>query len=85
MQLPHFPRRRLASAAATACAAALIPAAASAATAGLPASAARPAHLVTAHVANSGSDTVTPITTTTNTAGKAIRVGKLPVAIAITP
>jgi YVTN family beta-propeller protein len=46
---------------------------------------ARPAHTVTAYVVNSGSGTVTPISTATNTAGKAIKVGPGPVAIAITP
>ncbi len=39
----------------------------------------------TAYVANSGSDTVTPIDLETNTAGPAIPVGDEPVAIAITP
>lgn len=38
-----------------------------------------------AYVANFGSDTVTPISTRTNTAGPAITVGALPGAIAITP
>ena len=42
------------------------------------------AQLVTAYV-GSGSGTVTPIRAATNTALKAIRVGRLPVAIAITP
>ena len=53
----------------------------------VPASAARPAHPVTAYVVNfnTGSGTVTPIRTATNTAGKAIAVGKHPLAIAITP
>ena len=50
-----------------------------------PASAAWPAHPVTAYIVNSGSDTVTPIRTATNTAGKAINAGTAPVAIAITP
>ena len=40
---------------------------------------------VTAYVANSGSDTVTPIDTATNTALPAITVGHDPVAVAITP
>ncbi len=39
----------------------------------------------TAYVANSGSDTVTPISTATNKAGKAITIGKDPAYIAITP
>ena len=39
----------------------------------------------TAYVVNRGSDTVTPIQTATNKAGKAITVGKNPGAIAITP
>ena len=39
----------------------------------------------TAYVANAPSDTVTPISTATNTALKAIKVGTDPVAIAITP
>ena len=50
-----------------------------------PASGARPAHPVTAYVVNSSSDTVTPIRAATNTAGKAIKVGHFPDAIAITP
>lgn len=53
--------------------------------AGLSASRARPAHPVTAYVTNSGSDTVTPIDTATGKAGNAIKVGKGPAAIAITP
>jgi YVTN family beta-propeller protein len=40
---------------------------------------------VTAYVVNYLSSTVTPIRTTTNTAGTAIPVGDNPVAIAITP
>jgi YVTN family beta-propeller protein len=40
---------------------------------------------MTAYVANAGSGTVTPINTATNTALKAIKVGRGPVAIAITP
>ena len=40
---------------------------------------------VTAYVANSGSGTVTPIATRTNTARRPIRVGSDPSAIAITP
>ena len=47
-----------------------------------PASAARP---VTAYVVNGSSGTVTPIRNATKTAGKAIKVGSLPDAIAITP
>ena len=39
----------------------------------------------TAYIVNEGSDTVTPIQTATNTAGKPIRVGHFPFAIAITP
>ena len=39
---------------------------------------------VTAYVVNSGSGTVTPIRTATNTAGTAITVGRGPFAIAIT-
>jgi len=39
----------------------------------------------TAYVANLGSNTVTPITIATNKAGPAIRTGKTPFAIAITP
>jgi DNA-binding beta-propeller fold protein YncE len=40
---------------------------------------------VTAYVANESPGTVTPITTATNTAGPAIRVGTGPKVIAITP
>jgi YVTN family beta-propeller protein len=39
----------------------------------------------TAYVLNSGSGTVTPISTRTSTAGPAIPVGQDPMAIAITP
>ena len=39
----------------------------------------------TAYVVNAGSGTVTPISTATNKAGPAIRTGKIPFAIAITP
>jgi len=39
----------------------------------------------TVYVTNLGSNTVTPISTATNKAGHAIRTGKTPVAIAITP
>ena len=56
-----------------------------AATAGSPASRPRPAHPVTAYVTNWGSGTVTPIRTATNKAGRAIKIGTLPDAIAITP
>src|ERR1022692_3990168 len=56
-----------------------------AATAGTPASGARPARLVTAYVVNQGSGTVTPINTATGKPGKAIKVGNSPGAIAITP
>ncbi len=48
------------------------------------ASAAVPRH-VTVLVANRGSGTVSPIFTTTNRAGKRIRTGGVPQAIAITP
>jgi YVTN family beta-propeller protein len=37
------------------------------------------------YVTNGGAGTVTPISTATNKAGRAIRVGISPVAIAITP
>jgi YVTN family beta-propeller protein len=47
--------------------------------------AARPAHPVTAYVANFSSGTVTPISTAINKAGKPITVGGNPAAIAITP
>ena len=85
MQRSDICHRRLIAVAATACAAVLIPAAAFAATAGSAAFRATPAHPVTAYVANSGSGTVTPIRTATNTAGKAITVGTCPADIAITP
>jgi hyaluronoglucosaminidase len=39
----------------------------------------------TAYVANWDAGTMTPISTATNKAGPAIRTGKTPVAIAITP
>jgi YVTN family beta-propeller protein len=39
----------------------------------------------TAYVVNTGSGTVTPIRTATGTAGKAIKVGDNPIAIAIKP
>ena len=39
----------------------------------------------TAYVVNAGSDTVTPIAIATNKAGPAIKTGKTPFAIAITP
>jgi len=88
VQLHNFLYRRLIGAAAIVCAA-LIPTAASAATAGSPAAAARPAGLVIAYVVNQGNcnggHTVTPIDTATNTALKAINVGKGPNAIAVTP
>ncbi len=48
------------------------------------ASSAGSASPVTAYVVNSGSGTVTPIRTATNTAGTAITVGRGPFAIAIT-
>jgi YVTN family beta-propeller protein len=44
-----------------------------------------PGDAVTAYVTNSGSGTVTPIGTATNTAGPPITVGTGPGAIAITP
>jgi YVTN family beta-propeller protein len=92
VKLTSHALRRLAAAAIT-CTAILLPAAAlpaaalasaggPAATAGSPASRARPAHPVTAYVTNSGSDTVTPIDTATGKAGK---VGEGPAAIAIAP
>jgi YVTN family beta-propeller protein len=100
VKLTSHALRRLAAAAIT-CTAILLPAAAlpaaalpaaalasaggPAATAGSPASRARQAHPVTAYVTNSGSDTVTPIDTATGKAGKAIKVGKGPAAIAIAP
>src|ERR1039457_3330058 len=56
----------------------------SAASAGSPASGARPARPVTAYVVSYFGGTVIPIRTTTSTALKAIKVGSLPVAIAIT-
>ncbi len=39
----------------------------------------------TAYVTNSMAGTVTPITTATNTPGKPIEVGRLPVALVIAP
>ncbi len=56
-----------------------------ASTAGAAASPACRTHPVIAYVVNQMSGTVTPIRTATNTAGKAINVGKYPYAIAITP
>jgi len=90
MQLHNFVHSRLIGAAATACAAFLLPAAAlaspgAAAAAGTLASQARLARPVTAYVVNAGSDTVTPIDTATNTALTPIPVGGHPSAIAITP
>jgi DNA-binding beta-propeller fold protein YncE len=82
MQLANFPYRPLIGVAALVCAA-LIPAGASAATAGSPASQARSARPATAYVV-SDSGTVTPIRTAANTAGKPIKVGSYPRAIAIT-
>ncbi len=95
MKLTSQAARRIAAAAIT-CTAILLPAAAlaspgPAAAVGLPAARPRPIHPVTVYVVNSGgpliSDpgTVTPIPTRTNTAGKAIKVGLGPRAIAITP
>jgi YVTN family beta-propeller protein len=40
---------------------------------------------ITAYITNTGSDTVTPIDTATNTAGTPIPVGSAPYRIAITP
>ena len=65
------------AAAALTCTAILVPAVALASAA----SGARQARPVTAYIVNNGSDTVTPI----RTAGKAIKVGSEPDAIAITP
>ena len=84
----HAPRR--VTAAAITCTAILVAAAAlapagGAAGAGLPASAARPARPVIAYVANLGGNTVIPINTATDKAGKAIKVGPGPDGIAITP
>jgi len=84
----HAPRRI--TAAAITCTAILVPAAAlapagCAAAAGLPASAAGPARPVTAYVASSDGYTVVPVNTVTNKAGKPIKVGPGPEAIAITP
>ena len=53
--------------------------------AGSPAFPAGPATPVTAYVANSGSNTLTPIATATNTAGPPIPAGSVPENIAITP
>jgi YVTN family beta-propeller protein len=50
-----------------------------------PRAAAAPAQAWTAYVVNSGSNTVTPIDTSTNTAGPPIAVGNTPEGIAITP
>ena len=58
---------------------------AAASMAGSSASRAGPSSMVTAYVANGGSDTVTPIATTTNTAGPPITTGPGPSAVAITP
>ena len=49
------------------------------------ASRAGPSSMVTAYVANGGSDTVTPIAAATNTAGPPITTGPGPDAVAITP
>jgi YVTN family beta-propeller protein len=46
---------------------------------------ARAATSHTAYVVNSGSDSVTPIDTATNTAGAAIAVGSVPAGVAVTP
>jgi YVTN family beta-propeller protein len=45
----------------------------------------RSPHPITAYVSDYGSSTVTPISTRTSTAGKPIKVGRYPGAIAITP
>src|SRR5215469_10992164 len=82
MHLPVLSPRRLAGAAAIACAAALTPATALAAAAS-PAAGAATARPVTAYVTSSAG--VIPINTITNTALKAITVGSFPFAIAITP
>ena len=84
MRLHTLPPRWLPGVAAIACAAALIPVAALAATASPAAAAptARPARPVTAYVVNAGSislgDTVSPIDTATNKAGKTIKAGRGP-------
>jgi large repetitive protein len=64
---------------------ALVVAGAGAAGAASTAPRARPAHPVTAYVANQGSDTVTPVDTATNKALKAIKVGSGTYAIAVAP
>ena len=46
---------------------------------------AAPAGVWTAYVVNSGSNTVTPVDTTTNTSGTPIAVGNMPEGVAITP
>ncbi len=95
MKLTSQAARRIAAAAIT-CTAILLPAAAlaspgPAASVGSPAARPSPTHPVTVYVVNSGgpqiSDpgTVTPIPARTDTAGKAIKVGLGPRAIAITP
>ena len=50
-----------------------------------PAAWARSGNQGTAYVTNAGSDSVTPIRTAANTAGTPIKVGSIPVGIAITP
>jgi YVTN family beta-propeller protein len=50
-----------------------------------PTAAARPTRVITAYVVNGDSGTMTPINTATNKAGRPIKVGLSPVAIAITP
>ncbi len=89
MKLTRHTASQLIAAAIT-CIAIVMPAAAlasagSAAAAGSPAPATSPAHPVTAYIVNSGSGTVIPINTATSTAGKAVKVGHQPTAIAITP
>jgi hypothetical protein len=88
VRLTSYAPRRITAAAIT-CTAILAPAGAlalascAAAKAGLPASASRTAGPVIAYV-TSGGYTVVPVNTVTNKAGKPIKVGPDPVAIAIT-
>jgi DNA-binding beta-propeller fold protein YncE len=93
MHLSHISRRRSISVAALACAAILVPVAARAsaspaAAVGSAAPGVRPARPVTAYVSNTDSGistTVTPISTATNKALKAITVGTYPGPIAFAP
>jgi YVTN family beta-propeller protein len=78
-------RRAVCVAAAAGTLTALVVAGAGAAGTASTAPRARPAHPVTAYVANQGSDTVTPVDTATNTALKAIKVGPDPRGIAQQP